>query len=49
MTIDPAWLKQQLDRFGPDDMDEVVLLIRGYDRADREQARRDAAAVRGAA
>ncbi|WP_158439921.1 hypothetical protein [Nocardia brasiliensis] len=49
MTIDSDWLKQQLDRFGPDDMDEVVLLIRGYGRADREQARREAAVVRGAA
>ena len=40
--IDPVWLERQLARFQPSDMDAAVQLMRGYDRRDREAARRDA-------
>ncbi|WP_280454875.1 hypothetical protein [Nocardia brasiliensis] len=47
--VDPAWLQRQLDRFTDEDMDEAVRLIRAYDRADREAARRESARKASAA
>lgn len=40
ISIDPKWLERQVARFQPSDLDEAVRIMRGYARADRDEARR---------